>query len=128
MPLYLLLVLVIGGISLIAVLLHRLGKSHKAVLNAQSASHAWTRHFPDDEVRGVIVAQDGHAALVETDQGPGLLWSFGADTVGRHLQGYHLTKAPDHLTVIFADFSAPRVTVHLNNDERTLWQQKLAPA
>jgi len=127
MPLYLLLILVIGGISMVALLLHRLGKSDKVVLDAQTARHAWTRHFPDNEVHNVIVAQDGHAALVETDHGPGLLWSFGADTVGRHLQGYHLNKAPDHLTVIFADFSAPRVTVHLNDDERPTWQQKLAP-
>ncbi|MCF6231938.1 MAG: hypothetical protein L3J36_02360 [Rhodobacteraceae bacterium] len=127
MPLYILLLLVIGGISMIALLLHRLGKSRLTVLSTPSASHAWNRHFPDDEVYSVILAENGHAAYVETSGGPGLLWSFGADTVGRHLQDYRLSQAPDHLKVVFHDFTAPQVILRLNDKERPRWQQKLAP-
>ena len=112
---------------MVAVLLHRLGKSRLTILNKHSAQVAWSRHFPDDDVRTVTVAQDGHAAIVETSHGPGLLWSFGADTVGRYLQDYQLSEASDHLKVTFSDFTAPHVTLILNEQERALWRQKLAP-
>jgi hypothetical protein len=118
---------VIGGIPMVALQLHKLGKSDLTALNAQTARHARTRHFPDGDVQAIIVAQDGHFAIVQTSSGSGLLWSFDANTVDRHLQDYHLIEAPDHLRVVFRDFSALRVAVHLNDTERMLWQQKLAP-
>lgn len=127
MPIHILLILVVGGISIVALLLHKLGKSRLTILNPQSARIAWLRHFPEDQVSTVTVTQDGHTAFLDTSQGPGLLWSFGADTVGRLLQNYKVREAPDHLKVVFADFSAPRVTVRLNGDERALWHKKLAP-
>lgn len=127
MPLPLLLILVIGGISAITLLLHLLGKSRLAFLTAGDARNAWHRHFPDDDIQNVTVAQNGHAALVRTDQGPGLLWSFGADTVGRHLHDFDLIETPDHLRVIFHDFTAPRVSLHLTETERSRWQELMAP-
>ena len=127
MPLNILLILVVGGIAAIAVLLHILGKSRLIVLTSEDARSAWHRHFPDDEILGLTVAQDGHAALVQTGQGPGLLWSFGADTVARHLRDFDLLDKPGHLAVIFHDFTAPRVTLHLTDAERPLWQKMMIP-
>lgn len=127
MPLNVLLILVVGGIALTALILHLLGKSRLTVLTREDARTAWHRHFPDDDIHHLTVARDGHAALVQTSQGPGLLWSFGADTVARHLHDFELLDRPDHLTVIFHDFTAPRVTLHLSDAERPLWQQMMTP-
>ncbi len=127
MSLNILLMLVIGGIVVIALLLHLLGKSRLTVLSEEDARSAWHRHFPDDEILGLIVAGDGHAALVQTGQGPGLLWSFGADTVARHLRDFDLLEEPDHLKVIFHDFTAPSATLHLSETERPVWQRKMKP-
>lgn len=92
MPLPVLLTLVIGGISAIAILLHLSGRSALRVIDPEDAHADWHRHFPDDRIRSVLVARDGHAALVETDQGPGLLWAFGADTAARHLRDFDLVE------------------------------------
>jgi len=100
MPLNVLLIIIVGGIAAIALLLHLLGKSRLAVLTQEDARSAWHRHFPDDEILDLTVAHDGHAALVQTSQGPGLLWSFGADTVARHLRDFDLLEEPGQLAVI----------------------------
>jgi hypothetical protein len=126
MPLNVLLILVVGGISLIALLLHLLGKSSQIALSQEDARTAWHRHFPDDLILDLIVAHDGHAALVQTEQGPGLLWSFGADTVARHLRDFDLLDEPHHTKVIFHDFTAPSATLHLTDTERPIWQEMMS--
>jgi len=127
MPLNVLLIIIVGGIAAIALLLHLLGKSRLAVLTQEDARSAWHRHFPDDEILDLTVAHDGHAALVQTSQGPGLLWSFGADTVARHLRDFDLLEEPGQLAVIFHDFTAPRAALHLSDAERPLWQKMMTP-
>jgi len=127
MPLYVLLILVAGGIALIALLLHLLGKSRRTILSEASARAAWTRHFPGEIARDVTLSQDRHAALITGENGPGLLWAFGADTVARHLQNFDLKPGPDHLTVVFHDFTAPRVALRLSKAERALWPKRMTP-
>ncbi len=126
MPLNILIILVVGGISLIALLLHLLGKSRQITLSLEDARTAWHRHFPDDLILDLIVAHDGHAALVQTEQGPGLLWSFGADTVARHLRDFDLLDEPGGTKVIFRDFAAPSATLHLSDAERPIWQEMMS--
>lgn len=128
MPLEILLVLVVGGIAGIAVLLHLTGKSRLQVLTPDTASEQWLRHFPDDIVVDVTVAHDGHAALVRTNIGAGLIWSFGADTVARHLRDFDWLNHPKGLEVQFHDFGTPHVIVHLDETERRHWQHLMEPA
>ena len=128
MPLTLLLALVIGGIAGIALILHLTGKSAQTMLTPEDARAAWHRHFPDDLITEVLTARDAHAALVMTSQGPGLLWSFGADTVARHLRDFDLIDRPDGLRIAFHDFTAPHVTLHLTDAERRDWQTRMEPA
>lgn len=127
MPLNILLILVVGGISMAALLMHVLGRSRRSLLTNEDARTAWHRHFPDDDIIDVTVTMDQHAALVHTTQGAGLLWSFGADTVARHLLDFDLIEKPDRLIVIFHDFTAPRVTLHLSDSEKLRWQDMLNP-
>ena len=121
MPLEILLTLVIGGIAGIALLLHLAGRSRRCVLSREGAEAAWRRHFPGDRIAEVTVAHDGHAALVLTDRGPGLLWAFGADTVARRLRDYDLIDRGDRLRVVFHDFTAPAVSLALDASERRHW-------
>ncbi len=128
MPLEILLVLVVGGIAGITLLLHATGKSRLRLLTPDSARSEWLRHAPDDQVIDVTIAHDGHAALIRTETGAGLLWSFGADTVARHLLDFDWLEHPKGLEVQFHDFSTPRVIVHLDEIERRHWQHLMEPA
>ena len=128
MPLEILLVLVVGGIAGITILLHLSGRSRQVVLSPELARAQWQRHFPDDDVIDVTVAHDGHAALVRTNTGPGLLWSFGTDTVARHLLDYDLMDLHDGFEIQFHDFATPRALIHLDDFERRHWRQLMEPA
>ncbi len=128
MPLEILLVLVIGGLAGIALLLHLTGRSQRRVLTPDNARAEWRRHFPEDMVIDVTVAHDCHSALIRTETGAGLLWSFGADTVGRHLLDFDWLEHPQGLAVHFHDFGAPSVVVRLDETERRHWRHLMEPA
>ena len=122
MPLSVLVSLVVVGIAGIALLLHLAGRSRRCVLTREDAETAWERHFPGDIVEQVTVSRDGHAALVLTHLGPGLLWAFGADTVARRLEDFDLIETGDGLRVEFHDFTASSVTLVLDDFERPHWR------
>ena len=121
MPLEILVVMVVGGIGAIALALHLLGKSEPVALTEDSARVAWLRQFPEDQPQVVTVARDGHAALVETPGGRGLVWSFGADTVARKLVGAAVQDTATGLRVSFGDYAAPDLRIALEPDERRHW-------
>lgn len=127
MPLNILLVLVVGGIGAIALLLHLLGKSGRLVMAPEDARTEWHGHFPDDTITDVLLAHDGHSALVETEQGSGLLWAFGADTTGRRLMDFDIIDRKDGLRVMFHDYTAPAVTLHLTDAEKNIWRERMKP-
>lgn len=128
MPLGILLALVVGGIAGITLLLHVSGRSKPFLLTPESAHAQWLRQFPDDDILEVTVAHNGCAALIQTNIGPGLLWSFGADTVGRHLVDYDLQDLPEGFRIKFHDFSAPKTLVRLDKVERSRWRDLMEPA
>lgn len=118
MPLGVLLLLVVGGIAGLAALMHLLGHSRRFDLaNAGVARAEWLRHWPRDAVAHVYLT-DG-AALIDTDEGPGLLRPFGADTVAHRIA--EMTETPQGLRIGFADFAAPAVTLLLPDETRALW-------
>ena len=122
MPLEILLALVAGGISITALILHLTGRSARTVMSDEQARDAWLRQFPEDTVGQILTAQDGHAALLQTSQGMGLVWAFGADTVARPLQGCKLRDVPTGLRVNFSEFAAPSTRLTLSETERTDWR------
>ena len=69
MPLDILLLLVIGGLGAIALLLHLSGRSEQRVLDDDSARSEWLRHFPEHEVREVVLSRNRHAAPLRLDAG-----------------------------------------------------------
>lgn len=122
MPLEILLALVAGGISFTAFILHVTGRSAQTVMSPEDARNAWLRQFPEDDVSQILTAQDGHAALLQTSQGMGLVWAFGADTVARPLQGCELSDHPNGLRIAFHEFAAPATRLTLTETERADWR------
>lgn len=128
MPLEILLVLVVGGILGITALLHLSGRSRVRELTQQTARSEWMRHAPDDVIVDVTIAHDMRSALVRTEAGIGLLWSFGADTVARHLQDFDRINHPEGFKIQFLDFGAPNALVRLDEFERPHWQNLMDTA
>ncbi len=127
MPLEILLVLVVGGIAGITAMLHLTGRSRLRVLTPETAASEWLRHAPDDVVIDITIANDQHSALIRTETGNGLLWSFGADTVARHLLDFDRIDRPDGFEVQFHEFGMSKVLIRLDEFERLHWLNLMDP-
>ena len=123
MPLSVLLPLVVGGIAGIVILLHLLGLSRRAVImDGETACAAWGDEFDGDPARVATLCRDGHAALIETHTGRhGLVFSMGADTTARYLDGAKLTETRGGLRIDLPDFTAPHIHLTLDADEAARW-------
>ncbi|MEC8575659.1 MAG: hypothetical protein VXZ09_18700, partial [Pseudomonadota bacterium] len=77
MPLEILVTMVVCGVVAIAIILHMSGRSAVVPLTEDSATRAWLRHSPDSAVQSARPAATGHAALITTEQGMGIVWCFG---------------------------------------------------
>lgn len=127
MSLPVLLVLVVGGIAAIAVLLQLVGMSALRVFDGKAdAAERWLREFPSDDVVGVTMTYAGTTALIETRQGPGLVWAHGADTAARRLDHYDVSETKTGLRIDFHDFAAPHVHIRLEAEERAHWLNMLS--
>lgn len=123
MPLEVLLILVVGGIVGIAVLTWALGWATALRLSdPQDACRWWDREWPERPARGAVLASDGHAALIETSQGPGLVWVMGADCTARPLDDARVLASDAGLEVHFPDMATPHITIHLDDQaDRATW-------
>ncbi len=129
MPLPVLLTLVIGGISLIGLLLHLTGHSRRFALDSEATARAqWLRHYPEDRIRAVLLASDRRAALIETEAGFGLVWSFGADTAAQRLSACQAEETAAGLLLRTGAFTAPKIRLALTPEERPLWRARLTGA
>jgi len=126
MPLSILLPMVVLGIAGIAVLLHLLGLSRRAMLADEAAARAaWLREFPADAPINVTLCHDRSAALIETARGCGVVWPMGADTTARALDGARLSPTRTGLRIDLPDYTAPRIHITLDKDEAARWQATL---
>ncbi len=126
MPLSIMLILVIGGITGIALMLHLLGYSTGLRFTDKGVvQQEWARHAPDSRVTGALISADKRAALVLTSHGPGLLWTMGADSTGHQVTGATVTTWAEGLDIDLHDFSAPGLRVRLAAEDRPRWQEIL---
>lgn len=125
MPLEVLLILVVGGIAGVAILLQALGYSRAEPFTEDSARAAWLRQEPDIDPCALRLSRDGMAALVETRQGPGLVWHMGADSTACRLDGARAIRTKTGLRIVTADFAAPSVRVALDAGEADIWTAKI---
>jgi len=116
------------GLCGLAVLLHVLGFGHRAPMTDAKVRQQWARHFPQDKIETVLLAQSGRSALVSTQTGLGLLWQFGSDTLARRLPPRSVRDHPKGLRLRFQDLTAPVVLVPLANEERETWKTAIEKA
>ncbi|MCT4608341.1 MAG: hypothetical protein N4A70_03960 [Pelagimonas sp.] len=129
MPLHILIALVVIGISGVALLTHLLGMSQPHRFDSdRDARDAWLREFPEIDIRSVSRCQSGTAALIDTVQGPGLVWPMGQDTTARLITGASYTASGDRLTLHLPDYAAPKVQLRLTQDEIRSWTQTISEA
>ncbi|WP_405117036.1 hypothetical protein L0Z64_16475 [Phaeobacter sp. BS23] len=128
MPLEILIAMVLVGIIVIAILLHLTGRSAPVLMTCETAAKAWARHDPDSRIHDAQPSTLGHAALIDTDNGLGLVWCFGADTIARPLAGCSLMDHPKGFRVRFSDFATPSVLLHLSDKEREGWRRRILAA
>ena len=126
MSLWLLIVIVVGGIAAVAIALHALGLSQTAKLEAGNIRAHWQRHFPDDSFNRhgtveFLLNEHFDRAIVRSDQGYGLIWVMGADTAARQLPAGAITENAGGVTFSFPDPSAPKIHVALGEADRQVW-------
>ena len=125
MPLHILGPMVVIGIAGIVVILHLLGLSRtRRFDNDAEARAAWEREM-DAPVSRVILCHNHGAALIETEQGAGVVWPMGADSTARHLSGARIDRTSDGIVIRLPDFTAPRIRLRLDPDEAALWLTEL---
>ena len=126
MPLELLVILVVGGITGIAALTWAFGFSKPFEFQTDNdAKMAWLRAHPGDDIHSVRISSDRRAALIGSAKGIGLVWSFGADTTARLLDDISIQDAPDGLDFRLEEYTAPRLKVRLAPEDRDIWRQQL---
>ena len=131
MPLDILVILVVVGISGVVLLTWWLGWSKPAVLSStEVAKTEFLRDYPGLDIGDVVLTSDGAAALLQlSDHATGLIFSFGDKFVARQLTA-QIVRAIDvqtgpaetAITLKLADFSAPSVSLTFasENFDRTV--------
>lgn len=132
MPLEILLPLVVLGVPLIVWLARLTGAEKESFLLTASSIKARLKRERDDfACNDMLIAADQHAALAtDPDSGEtGLVFVFGDKTVARLFTAGQDTKIedkPSGLRLSFKDFTLPDLDITLNEDEKSLWKQRLS--
>ncbi|TCL08512.1 hypothetical protein BXY66_0549 [Shimia isoporae] len=126
MSLTVLLALVVFGIAGITALLHVTGHTaSQRFASEEEARAAWHREVPDKPVTGVRLSSDKRAALITFQNGAGVVWTLGDDTVARVLDTKLPTSVARGLRFTFHDFGSSSLTVRLDEKERDHWRRLL---
>ena len=130
MPLDVLFVVVVLGVAGVVWLVHSTGGSTvRRFADDADAARVWSFDHPSEQVETVILSKAGKAALIETDRGSGLLWSFEADAVSYPLLPASLRAVSEHprgLRVELAEFHTPATVLELTGAEVAAWTAYLS--
>jgi hypothetical protein len=126
-PLEILLPMVVIGITGVVLLIRWLRPTPDFRLtDAQQVAEIWTHRNPDIANGEVHLNAARSHALVETAQGVGLVWVFGADPVTRLLdQPIKVAPSGNGLRIETRDFTAPRIDITLDGGELSRWSEIL---
>lgn len=121
--------LVVSGVTGVVLGTVALGWNKQATLTEQAVVERFRIDLGDDvAVRDVVLADDGRAALVSLDEGPGLACVLGDRIVTRPLGGT-VRRVADQggaLRVTFRDVGLAPVLVRLGDpDLRARWAERL---
>lgn len=128
MPLSILIPAGVAGLAAIALLLQLSTRAPRALPDLETARKIWLRRFPGDPIREVILSHDRHAALILSEEGSGLLWTYRSGTQARRLEDYDLIDEGTALRVIFHDATGTETTLRLDDFERRRWRGLISGA
>jgi len=128
-PLEILLPMVVIGIICIVLLIHWMRPTPEFRLeDRKQVADIWAHRNPENTASTIHLNGARSHALIETAQGFGLVWVFGADPVTRLLdQPFELEASGSGLRILTHDFTAPRVDIVLDTAEITRWSDILRP-
>ena len=131
-PLPTLLGLIVGGVVVALAIIHLLGWSAPAeIADVEAAGTRFRLDHPDACPASGWVAADGRSALLELDEGVGLVVVLGDRTVVRRLGRGSLASVrtdPTHTHLRLRDPAFPRARLALPaSDERDAWLRRLSP-
>jgi len=125
MPLSILLPLVVFGILGAVLAIKWLRITPDLVLKTpEQVLELWQHFNPDADAEQVHLNAVRSHALVETAQGLGVVWAFGADPVTRLLDAdWEVRETPQGVRLITHDFTAPTIDIPLPHDvQRKQWR------
>lgn len=127
MPLEILLPMVVIGITGVVLLIRWLRPTPDFRLdNNDKVANIWNHRNVDVAAKTVHLNAARTHALIETAQGFGLVWVFGADPVTRLLDHpFEVAPSSTGLRIQTHDFTAPRIDVVLSGGEITRWGEIL---
>ena len=121
-PLDILLVLVVGGVSLVVGLTHLFGGSQPAALTDAAIQARLAHDQPDARITGIERGADGRAALVRLHEGAAVVFVLGDRLVSRPLpDAPQWTPTDRGLRLTLPDPGCPRIEVALPEDARQRW-------
>ena len=126
-PLSVLLVLVVVGMSLIVGLTHLMGGSVQAQLTEASIRSRLAHDLPDAAVSDIAMASDQRSALVAlADETIAVVFVLGDALVSRHLAAApQLTATDAGLRLRLADPGCPRIDIALPASAHQRWLARL---
>lgn len=129
MPLQVLLPLVVIGIAAIVLLIRAMRPTPQLTFASPAqAKDIWNHRNHDCEATGARLNNAQTHALIQTRQGVGLLWAFGADPVTRHFRPpVACRQTSKGLRLVTHDFTAPLIDIPLTDEKnRYAWLQILS--
>ncbi len=122
MPLWLLVVLVVGGIGMTVLAVHVTGGTVMARLaDERQARERYIQDFPEDQIETVVLDADGRNAVLALAGGAaGIIHAFGDRFLTRRLVGDGVVVASGDsraLTVTLDDFTCPALSMRFCDDE-----------
>lgn len=131
-PLPLLLGIVVGGVSAVVLLAHLTGGSETArIASADAALDRFRLDHPDTAPRSILITDDQRGALLELDDGVGVVTVLGDKTLTRLLTPSSLRRVTADergLHLRLRDPAAPRLDLALGDlHQRATWLARLSP-
>lgn len=122
MPLHVLGALVVGGITLVVLLVHLFGGSRGARFETEAAARdALLADYPEADPGAAEMLDDGRGAVFAAGRGAGLALAFGAGRLTRLFAPGDLTRVEDRvdgLRLHTADFGAPNLFLPCADQDR----------
>lgn len=128
MPLYILVPMVVFGVSGMVLLIWLLRPTNAFQMSGpEQAIEVWNHFNYENQASEARLNDDGSFALVTTGKGTGLVWSFGTDPLTRTFRKKaEIVADASGLHINTSDFTAPILHIPLSAaNERAEWVDKI---